>query len=117
MVQVPHANSILWPILCRTIDSPFATSGYYYEDGDGVLKRSTSGNITIFDGTIRAEGGTHAAAIGSGYKGACGEIFVSENVIRVEVKRGSEDADYIGKGSGGTCGWVSYPSWLTTYLN
>ena len=65
------------------------------------------GNIIICGGTIEATGGQYAAAIGSTWRGTCGDITITDGVTRVKARRGSLSNNCIGAGNNGHCGTVT----------
>jgi len=78
-------------------------TGGDYAAGIGSGQYANCGDITISGGTITATGGYWAAGIGGGYKnGASGNITITSGVTQVTATKGSDDAESIGKGKGGT---------------
>lgn len=63
------------------------------------------GNIVITGGTIRAEGGSQAAGIGSTVNSKCGDIIISGGIIL--LAGGGTYGAGIGTGPQGTCGNIT----------
>jgi len=80
--------------------------------GIGGGSQISCGNIDIKGGAIAAMGGSGAAGIGGGSSAACGSVYIRSTVSRVTAVAGSEDANPIGKGKGGSGGSVSVASGL-----
>ncbi|MBR6176379.1 MAG: hypothetical protein IKQ70_00685 [Bacteroidales bacterium] len=72
----------------------------------GIGSNDACGNITIAGGIIEVNGGSYAAAIGSGCSGVCGDITISNDVTEIKVIKGVGHGECIGKGEHGECGKV-----------
>ena len=75
--------------------------------GTGGEMYSTCGNITISGGNVRAHGGRNAAGIGAGYDARCGDITITNGVLRVKATKGAESPESIGSGTFSNCGTVT----------
>lgn len=73
--------------------------------GIGGALGAQAGDISIRGGRIYAEAARHAAAIGAGVQGACGNILITGTAQIVKAAGGSPDAD-IGACPSGVCGKV-----------
>ena len=73
--------------------------------GIGGALDTPVGNIGIRGGRITAEAGCHAAAIGAGVRGACGEIRIT-GTARIEKAQGGDPGADIGACLFGSCGKV-----------
>ena len=69
-------------------------------------------NILIYGGDITATGGSFAPGIGTGKNGDGWTIAVESDVTRVVATHGSDCANAIGAGSGGTCETPQISSYL-----
>ena len=70
----------------------------------GCDKNPKSGNITILDGTIKAQGSLGAAGIGCGYNGECGDITIRGGTV---TAYSSDMAVGIGGGYQGKIGTIA----------
>ena len=87
-------------------------TGGKYGAGIGSGSYATCGNITITGGGVDAEGGGGAAGIGGGESGEIGSVVIGPGEVHLSATKGSDSADPIGKGSGGSCVGVTISSGL-----
>lgn len=73
--------------------------------GIGGALGTPVGNIGIHGGKITAQAGFHAAAIGAGVRGACGDVVITGTARIVRARGGDPGAD-IGACLFGSCGRV-----------
>lgn len=74
---------------------------------------STCGDITIEGGTIAAYGANEAAGIGTGEKGTCGNITITNGVARIDAY----GSNSIGTGLNGSCGTVTIGGVVTGIIS
>ena len=93
---------------------------YIYAEGSnnaagiGSGTNGSCGSIIISAGTVEVYGGEYAAGIGCGMSGSCGDITIGSGITSVEVYKGYNAYNNIGKSAEySTCGTVSVADGLT----
>ena len=87
--------------------------GSDYAAGIGSGTNGSCGSITISAGTVEVYGGEYAAGIGCGMDGSCGDITIGSGITSVEVNKGYNAYNNIGKSAEySTCGTVSVAAGL-----
>ena len=73
-------------------------NGGFFAPGIGTGYESWTDSITINGGSIEATGGNYAAGIGGGDGGKVGTITISDQVSWLNVTKGDDSPDCIGRG-------------------
>ena len=87
-------------------------------DGGDIIANTNCKFTQLFnDKVIQVTATGSGAAIGSGTKATCGDITITDNIIRVEAVNSDGRSEHIGAGMDGQCGTITIGANLTDETN